>query len=81
VFADPPYTMIEDPNARAEVFTGLEALVGRWIGEGATLILHHSPAPHMLWPAQRLRSFDQRIYGNSQLTFFEVAEGGDEQAD
>ena len=75
VFADPPYAMVDDPNARAEMFETLEALLGVWIAADAMVMLHHRPAPHTLWPARRLRCFDVRVYGNSQLSLFDVGEG------
>jgi len=79
-FADPPYAMVDDPNQRAELFRVLEGLVGPWIADRALLMLHHRPMPHALWPAERLACLDLRVYGNSQITFFEVrAEGADGQ--
>jgi len=74
VFADPPYAMVEDPNVRAELLAGIERLIGQWIAPGATVMLHHKPAPYMLWPTKRLRCFDRRVYGNSQITLFQVEE-------
>jgi 16S rRNA (guanine966-N2)-methyltransferase len=74
VLADPPYEMVNDPNRRARLFEGLERLIGTWIDTRADLILHHEPLPYALWPTSRLRQWDQRIYGRSQLTFFEVAD-------
>jgi 16S rRNA (guanine(966)-N(2))-methyltransferase RsmD len=79
-FADPPYSMVDDPNQRAELFRVLEGLVGGWIADRALLMVHHRPMPHALWPTKRLACLDRRVYGNSQITFFEVrAEGADGQ--
>ncbi len=77
VFVDPPYALVDDPNERAALFATLEALLGSWIGADAVLVLHHRPMRHALWPTERFSEWDQRVYGRSQLTFFEVAgEGG-----
>jgi len=72
VFADPPYVMVEDPNKRADLFETLEELCGEWIAPDALLMLHHAPMPRALWPTELLTHLESRIYGNSQLTFFEV---------
>ncbi len=72
VFVDPPYAMVDDPNARARLFEALEGSIGRWIAPGGLLVLHHRPIPHAVWPARRLYQVDRRIYGQSQLTLFEV---------
>ncbi len=78
VFCDPPYAMVADPNARADLFEALERLLGGWIAPGAVLMLHHAPMPYALWPTERLVETDRRIYGRSQLTFFDVpGEGAD----
>lgn len=78
VFCDPPYAMVADPNARADLFDALERLLGGWIAPGAVLMLHHAPMPYALWPTERLVETDRRIYGRSQLTFFDVpGEGAD----
>ncbi|MFW6189838.1 MAG: 16S rRNA (guanine(966)-N(2))-methyltransferase RsmD [Planctomycetota bacterium] len=74
-FVDPPYAVVDDPNRRAELFELLEGLAGSWIAARALLVLHHEPIPHAIWPAERLVETDKRIYGRSQLTFFEVGEG------
>jgi 16S rRNA (guanine966-N2)-methyltransferase len=74
VFADPPYALIDAPNTRADFFAVLDELVGGWIRPGAVLVLHHRPMPYALWPARMLREADQRIYGQSQLTFFTALE-------
>jgi 16S rRNA (guanine966-N2)-methyltransferase len=76
VFCDPPYAMVADPNARADLFEALERLLGGWIAPRAVLMLHHAPMPYALWPTARLTETDQRIYGRSQLTFFEVPQEG-----
>ena len=70
VFADPPYDMVDDPNARAQLFAALEGLIGAWARPGALVVLHHRPMPYALWPGARLAEVDHRIYGQSQLTFF-----------
>ena len=72
VFADPPYAVVDDPNRRAELFGVLEGMAGEWIRAGALVMLHHEPLPHALWPTQRLECFDQRVYGRSQITLFEL---------
>jgi len=71
IFVDPPYALVDDPNRRAELFAALEALCGRWIEPGALLVLHHRPIPYAIWPSRCLREGDRRIYGRSQLTFFD----------
>ncbi len=76
VLVDPPYVMVEDPNERARLFGALEDLCGRWAGERALFVLHHSPLPYAIWPGDRLVETDQRIYGRSQLTFLEPIEEG-----
>ena len=76
VFCDPPYAMVADPNARADLFEALERMVGAWIAPGALLMLHHAPMPYALWPTVRLAETDRRIYGRSQLTFFDVLKEG-----
>jgi 16S rRNA (guanine966-N2)-methyltransferase len=76
VFCDPPYAMVADPNVRAGLFEALERLIGGWIATGALLMLHHAPMPYALWPAERLVEADRRIYGRSQLTFFDVPKEG-----
>jgi len=76
VFCDPPYAMVADPNARGDLFEALERLIGGWIAPGAVLMLHHAPMPYALWPAERLVETDRRIYGRSQLTFFDVPREG-----
>lgn len=72
VFADPPYEFIDDPNRRAELFGALEGMIGSMIAPGALLVLHHAPMPHALWPTDRMRCYDRRVYGNSQITLFDV---------
>lgn len=78
VLVDPPYAMTDDPNRRADLFDALEEIVGEWITTRACLVLHHSPLPGAIWPARRLVQTDQRIYGRSQLTFFDVEDAADE---
>ena len=73
VLCDPPYVMVADPNTRADLFEVLERLIGQWIAPGAVLMLHHEPLPHAIWPTERMAETDKRIYGRSQLTFFDVA--------
>ena len=75
VFVDPPYAMIEDPNRRAELFAVLEDMAGVWILGGATLIVHHSPMPHILWPTDSYECSERRVYGRSQLSFFRAGSG------
>jgi 16S rRNA (guanine(966)-N(2))-methyltransferase RsmD len=72
VMADPPYDFIDDPNRRSEVFEALEGMIGSMIAPGALLVVHHAPMPHALWPTDRMRCFDRRVYGNSQISLFEV---------
>lgn len=76
VMVDPPYEQIDDPNARPRVFEALEGMIGGMIAPDALVILHHSPMPHALWPTDRMKCVDRRVYGKSQLTFFVVK--GDE---
>jgi 16S rRNA (guanine966-N2)-methyltransferase len=77
VFVDAPYVLVDDPNRRAELFAALEGLAGPWVRQGAIIMLHHRPIPQAIWPSERLREYDKRIYGRSQLTFFELEhEGG-----
>jgi 16S rRNA (guanine966-N2)-methyltransferase len=71
VFVDPPYEIVDDPNRRSGLFDVLEGLRCTWIGEGAVLVLHHRAMPFAVWPARMLASTDVRVYGRSQLTFFE----------
>lgn len=79
VFCDPPYAMVDDPNTRAVLLDVLGELVGVWISPGAVLMLHHKPIPYAIWPTDVLTETDRRIYGRSQLTFFDVPmEGADE---
>jgi 16S rRNA (guanine966-N2)-methyltransferase len=73
VLVDPPYALVDDPNVRTRLFDALEALIGPWLLEDALLVLHHRPMPHALWPVQRLQQVDMRVYGRSQLTFFEAS--------
>ncbi len=75
VLVDPPYERIDAPNKRDEVFETLEGMIGGLIAPDALLILHHRPMPHALWPTDRMKCVDQRVYGNSQLTFFVVKKG------
>ncbi len=70
VLVDPPYAVIDDPNARARLFRALEALSADWLRPGCTVVMHHRPMPFMVWPCRFLCEDDQRIYGQSQLTFF-----------
>ncbi len=74
IFVDPPYQKTADPNARADLFAVLEGLIGTWTTEEALWMLHHEPIPYALWPGGRLTETEHRIYGRSQLTFFELAE-------
>jgi len=74
VFADPPYEIVRDPNARQRLFETLEALVPSWIAPQALLVLHHSPLPHAIWPTTLFENIDRRVYGRSQLSFFRVVE-------
>jgi 16S rRNA (guanine966-N2)-methyltransferase len=71
VFIDPPYAMIEAPNERQDLFSTVEACLGGWFDADSLLVLHHLPRPHMLWPTRRLICFDRRVYGRSQLSFFQ----------
>jgi len=73
VFADPPYAMVEDPNQRADLFRALELMIGSWIAESALVVLHHKPMPYALWPTQRMRCLDRRLYGNSQVSVFRTS--------
>jgi len=76
---DPPYAMVDDPNRRTELFQSIERLLGTWLSPSAVVMVHHRPMPHALWPVTRLVEGDRRIYGRSQLTFFEAgSERGDE---
>jgi len=74
VLADPPYTMIDDPNARARFFAWLDNLPGGRARGDVIVTLHHRPMPYALWPTERFVVWDQRVYGQSQLTFFEPGE-------
>jgi len=74
VLADPPYAMMDDPNARARLFASIESLIGGWIAPNAIVMLHHRPLPFAIWPTKRLEQWDQRIYGQSQISFFDVVE-------
>jgi 16S rRNA (guanine(966)-N(2))-methyltransferase RsmD len=76
VFVDPPYVMVDDPNQRADLFRILQDLMDSWIARGALLVLHHGPLPYALWPTRRMRCFDRRLYGNSQISLFKVGEEG-----
>jgi 16S rRNA (guanine(966)-N(2))-methyltransferase RsmD len=73
-FFDPPYAMVEDPNRRAALFAAMEEIVGSWIEPGALMVLHHAPMPHAVWPTRVLECTDRRVYGKSQLSFFQVLE-------
>lgn len=75
VFVDPPYALVDDPNRRSGLFVTLEQMVGKWIGPVAVIVLHHQRMPHVLWPTRLMECFDRRIYGNSQITLFEVRVG------
>ncbi|MBS3762292.1 MAG: 16S rRNA (guanine(966)-N(2))-methyltransferase RsmD [Planctomycetes bacterium] len=72
VFVDPPYVFIEDPNKRDELFQILDRMVGHWIGQGGLVVLHHAPMAGALWPTRRFRELEKRVYGRSQLTFFQA---------
>ena len=69
---DPPYAFVDDPNERARLMGLLDHLVGPWLEPGAQVVLHHRPIPYAVWPVATLTEWDKRIYGQSQLTFFEV---------
>ncbi len=73
---DPPYALVDDPNSREGLFEVLESLRGAWVADSGLIVLHHRPLPYALWPTRSLLETDRRIYGESQLTFFEW-EGGD----
>ena len=77
VLADPPYAMMDDPNMRARLFASIESLIGGWIAENAIVMLHHRPLPFAIWPTKRLEQWDQRVYGQSQISFFDVVETTD----
>jgi 16S rRNA (guanine966-N2)-methyltransferase len=77
VFVDPPYDLVDDPNRRSALFGALEGLSPSWVEPGAALVLHHEPIPYAVWPTEALREWDKRIYGRSQLTFFDYVEGED----
>jgi 16S rRNA (guanine966-N2)-methyltransferase len=81
VLADPPYAMMDDPNARARLFASIEALIGGWVAPNAIVVLHHRPLPFAIWPTKRLEQWDQRVYGQSQITFFDVVETTDTDMD
>lgn len=68
---DPPYAMIDDPNEREGLFTTLHQLRDSWIDTAGLIVLHHRPMPYAVWPSEALVETDQRIYGESQLTFLE----------
>ncbi len=72
VFVDPPYAMISDNRSREELFTLLGQLAPGWISADAVVVLHHAPMPFALWPQGVLHCYDRRVYGRSQLSFFEV---------
>jgi 16S rRNA (guanine(966)-N(2))-methyltransferase RsmD len=79
VLADPPYAMIDDPNDRGEFFRVLERLLDYWIAPAAILVLHHRPMPHVIWPTDKFEVWDQRIYGQSQITFFDAPGAEDDE--
>lgn len=76
VLVGPPYAMVDDPNQRAGLFRALEQMVGPWIVPGALVVLHHRPIPYSVWPTTRLIQTDKRVYGRSQLTFFQLTPEG-----
>ncbi|MFW6119221.1 MAG: 16S rRNA (guanine(966)-N(2))-methyltransferase RsmD [Planctomycetota bacterium] len=71
VLADPPYAMVDDPNERERLFATLHELKDSWIAPAGLIVLHHRPMPYAVWPSEALVETDQRIYGESQLTFLE----------
>jgi 16S rRNA (guanine966-N2)-methyltransferase len=74
VFADPPYARVDEADERKRLFEALDGLIGAWVLPQAVLALHHRPMPLTEWPTARLAEWDRRVYGHSQLTFFEVRE-------
>lgn len=73
VLADPPYAVIDDPNRRTALFRVLEGLMDYWLTPDAIVVLHHRPMRYVLWPTDIFEEWDQRVYGQSQLTFLEPA--------
>lgn len=76
VFADPPYAIVNDEKDRRRMFAVFDDMVGALIAPGALLALHHEPMDEVVWPGPSLKCFDHRVYGNSQLSFFDV--GGED---
>jgi len=74
VFVDPPYALADDSDGRARLLGALEGMVGAWVRPGAVAVLHHRPMPRVTWPSARFGVWDRRVYGRSELTFFEVSE-------
>ena len=73
VFVDPPYALMDDADGRLRVFGMLERLIGPWVRADAVIALHHRPMRLTDWPTTRFAEWDRRVYGHSQLTFFEVS--------
>ena len=73
VFVDPPYALVDDADGRMRLFEMLDGLIGAWVAPEAVLALHHRPTPLAEWPSDRLAEWDRRVYGHSQLTFFEIS--------
>lgn len=76
VLVDPPYALVDDADGRRRLFETLEGLVGVWVDPAAVFALHHRPMALTEWPTSRLAEWDRRVYGQSQLTFFEVSPDG-----
>ena len=74
VFVDPPYALTDDAEGRDRLFAALERLIGGWVRPDAVLALHHRPMRLTECPSDRLAEWDRRVYGHSQLTFFEVSQ-------
>ncbi|MFW5915348.1 MAG: 16S rRNA (guanine(966)-N(2))-methyltransferase RsmD [Planctomycetota bacterium] len=78
VFADPPYALVNDEARRRRLFAVFDDMVGELIVPGARLVLHHEPMDDVDWPTRSWRCCDRRVYGNSQLSFFDAGGEGHE---
>jgi 16S rRNA (guanine(966)-N(2))-methyltransferase RsmD len=72
-FLDPPYPMIDDPNARTKVIDGVHALFARALAPDATIVLHVATRAGETMRFGREIQIEWRTYGSSAIAYLERA--------
>ncbi|MBI3268641.1 MAG: 16S rRNA (guanine(966)-N(2))-methyltransferase RsmD [Planctomycetes bacterium] len=71
VFVDPPYRMYGDPAARAQLVELLDTGLAPDLAPGGRVIAEHPAGQSLEYELRRLVLTDRRVYGQTELSFFE----------